>query len=407
MSTAKVAKQTATGLTGNSAVAYAMMQINPDVCGAYPITPSTTVIEEFSSYVADGRVDTGLITVESEHSAMSACIGAASAGARAMSATSSQGLALMWEMLYIASGMRLPIVLCDVNRALSAPINIHCDHSDTMGARDSGWIQLYSETVQEAYDNMIQAVRIAEDKRVQLPIMVCLDGFITSHSIENIELLDDESVQDFVGEYKPERSLLDVDNPLTLGATALQDSYMPLKHQQSNAMKASKEVVIEIGKEFGEVSGRSYGLLEEYDLDDAEVAIVVLSSSAGTVKDAVDKLRAEGKKVGVLRPRLFRPFPHKEIAKALSGKKAVCVLDRADSMDGFGGPLFKDIRAALYADDNRPKIIGRVFGLGGADFNVDNALDVIGETIKLAAGEDVELFRYIGEGQNAQTIAGC
>ena len=394
--TAVAQKERETGLTGNSAMAYAMMQINPDVCPAYPITPSTSVIEEFSSYVADGKVETELITTESEHSAMSASIGASAAGARVMTATSAQGLALMWEMLYIASGMRLPIILTDVNRALSAPINIHCDHSDTMGARDSGWIQLYSETVQEAYDNLIQAVRIGEDKRVQLPVMVCLDGFITSHAIENISLLTNEEVQGFVGEYTPEHALLNVEKPATFGAMTLPYAYMPLKKQQHDAMLASKPVVEEIAAEFAKLSGRSYDLLEEYKLDDAEVAIVVLNSSAGTVKDAVDTLRAEGKKVGVLKPRLYRPFPHEEIAKALSGKKAVCVLDRADSMDGFGGPLFKDIRAALYNDDNRPQIIDRIYGLGGADFTIKDALGVFDELFTVQeTGKIDELIKYL------------
>ncbi|MEK7829114.1 MAG: pyruvate ferredoxin oxidoreductase, partial [Deltaproteobacteria bacterium] len=239
-----------TGLTGNSAIALAMKQINPDVYAAYPITPSTGAMEEFSSYVADGDVDTEFITVESEHSAMSACIGASASGARAMTATSSQGLALMWEMLYIASGMRLPIVLTNVNRALSAPINIHCDHSDSMGARDSGWIQVYSETVQEAYDNLFQAVRIAENEKVLLPVMVCLDGFITSHAIENISLIDDAEVREFIGEYRAKHSLLDTDHPVTYGAMTLPDTYMEFKHQQSEAIAGAKDVVSEIGREF-------------------------------------------------------------------------------------------------------------------------------------------------------------
>ncbi|MEK7774088.1 MAG: pyruvate ferredoxin oxidoreductase, partial [Deltaproteobacteria bacterium] len=291
------------GLTGNSAIAYAMKQINPDVSPSYPITPSTGIVEEFASYVADGAVETEVITVESEHSAMSAAIGASAAGARVMTATSAQGLALMWEMLYVASGMRLPIVLTDVNRALSAPINIHCDHSDSMGARDSGWIQLYSETVQEAYDNLIQAVRIAENENVLLPAMVCLDGFITSHAIENITLIDDSGVKDFVGEYRPAHPLLDTDNPVTMGALSLQDSYIEFKHQQSQAMGRAKDVVIEVGREFGGKFGRTYGLFEAYRLDDADAAIVILNSAAGTTKVAIDELRKQGKKVGLLRPR--------------------------------------------------------------------------------------------------------
>jgi len=373
-----------------------MKQINPDVCAAYPITPSTTVVEEFSSYVADGSVETELITVESEHSAMSACIGASAAGARVMSATSSQGLALMWEMLYIASGMRLPIVITNVNRALSAPINIHCDHSDSMGARDSGWVQLYSETVQEAYDNLLQAVRIAEDERVLLPVMVCLDGFITSHAIENITLIDDEAVTSFVGEYRPEHALLDTDNPVTMGAMTLQDDYIVFKHQQSGAMARAKGVVEEVAAEFAERFGREYGLIETYRCEDAETIIVVLNSSAGTTRVAVDELRAQGRKVGLLKPRLFRPFPHAEMASALASAKAVAILDRADSMNAFGGPLFNETRSALYDLDNRPKVVSRIFGLGGRDYKVKDAVGVFDELERIAETGDVErLTDYI------------
>ncbi len=385
-----------TGLTGNAAIAVAMKQINPDVCAAYPITPSTTVIEDFSSYVADGKVTTELITVESEHSAMSACIGASAAGARVMTATSAQGLALMWEMLYIASGMRLPIILTNVNRALSAPINIHCDHSDSMGARDSGWIQIYSETVQEGYDNLIQAVRIAEDERVLLPAMVCIDGFITSHAIENISLLEDEDVKKFVGEYRAQNSLLDTDRPSTYGAMTLPDVYINFKHQQSQAIARAKEVVIEVGKEFGKKFGRTYALFDAYRLDDAEAAIVILNSAAGTTKVAVDELRKQGKKVGALRPRLFRPFPFKEIADALSHVKAIAVLDRADSMSGFGGPVFNEVRSALYDADKRPKVMSRIYGLGGRDYKVKDALGVFSELQKvLETGKVETLQKYI------------
>ncbi|MBI5587122.1 MAG: pyruvate ferredoxin oxidoreductase [Deltaproteobacteria bacterium] len=384
------------GLTGNAAIAYAMKQINPDVCPAYPITPSTAIIEDFSGYVADGAVDTELITVESEHSAMSACIGASAAGARVMTATSSQGLALMWEMLYIASGMRLPIILTDVNRALSAPINIHCDHSDSMGARDSGWIQLYSETVQEAYDNLFQAVRIAEHRKVLLPVMVCLDGFITSHAIENISLIDDAEAKQFVGEYIPRQHLLDTDNPITYGAMSLPENYIEFKHEQSRAIAGSKEVVLEIGKEFGKKFGREYGLFETYRLDDADTAIVILNSAAGTTKVAVDALRKQGMKVGLLRPRLFRPFPFKEITAALKNVKAVGVLDRADSMSGFGGPLFSEVRSALYDLEARPKIISRIYGLGGRDYKVKDAVEVFGELDRIRETGKVEtLTKYI------------
>ncbi len=389
-------KRTQIGLTGNSAVAMAMKQSNPDVFPAYPITPSTTVVEEFSSYVADGAVETEFIAVESEHSAMSACVGASAAGARVMTATSSQGLALMWEMLYIASGLRLPIVLCDGNRALSAPINIHCDHSDTMGARDSGWIHLYSETVQEAYDNIFQAVRIAEHPDVMLPVMVCLDGFITTHAIENVTPLTDDEATDFVGEYEPKNALLDTDHPITVGAMALQGPYAIFKYQQSEAMKRAKDVVVKVGKEFEEKFGREYGLFESYRLDDAEVAVVILSSAAGTTKVAVDELRKQGKKVGLLRPRLFRPLPHAELAEALKGLKAVACLDRTDSMSSFGGPLFNDVRSLLYGTENPPLVFGRIFGLGGRDYKIEDATAVFEELLAAAeTGKVDELIKYI------------
>lgn len=384
-------------LTGNSAVALAMKQIDPDVCAAYPITPSTGVIEEFSSYVADGKVATELITAESEHSAMSACIGASAAGVRVMTATSSQGLALMHEMLYIASGLRLPMVMAVVNRALSAPINIHCDHSDSMASRDAGWIQIYSETVQEAYDNLFQAIRISEDPKVMTPAMVCLDGFITSHGIEGLTLVEDTEVRRFIGEFKPPHPLLDTENPVTMGAMTLPDVYMDLKHDQSLAIARAKDVVTDVGTEFGELTGRGYGLFEEYMLDGAEVAIVVMSSAAGTTKAAVDELRKNGKNVGLLRPRLFRPFPYKEIAEALKDVRAVCILDRADSMSGFGGPLFTEVRSALYELEKRPRTVGRIFGLGGRDYNVEDAVGVFEELFKIAGGGSVDsVVKYLG-----------
>lgn len=384
------------GLTGNAAIAYAMKQINPDVAPVYPITPSTSIIEDFAGYVADGKVTSELITTESEHSAMSACIGASAAGARVMTATSAQGLALMWEMLYIASGMRLPIIITDVNRALSAPINIHCDHSDTMGARDSGWIQIYSETVQEAYDNLFQAVRVAEHKDVMLPAMVCMDGFITSHAIENITLIGDADVREFVGEYKPATTLLDVDHPATFGAMSLPDTYITFKHQQSQAMARAKNVVVEIGKEFGRKFGRTYGLFDSYMLEDAEEVIVILNSAAGTTKVAIDELRKKGRKAGVLRPRLFRPFPYEELAQALKNAKSVAVLDRADSMSGFGGPLFNEIRSALYDLEKRPKVMSRIYGLGGRDYKVKDAIGVYDELAKISASGTIDtLYKYI------------
>ena len=382
-------------LEGNQAVALAMKQIDPDVVAAYPITPQTEIVQVFSEYVANGNVHTEFVTVESEHSALSACIGSSAAGARVMTATSSQGLALMWEMLYIASGARLPIVMTVVNRALSSPINIHCDHSDAMGARDSGWIQLWSETAQEAYDNLIQAIKIAES--VNLPVMVNMDGFITSHAEEMLEPLEDEDVKNFIGEYKPIRSLLDVEHPFTVGPLALQDSYFEFKRSQAEAYKKVIPAVREAAEGFARITGRKYDLFETYKLEDAEMGIIVLNSTAGTAKEVVDRLREDGKKVGLLKPRLFRPLPVEDLKKALSHLKVIGVMDRADTFGGFGGPLFGDIRSVLYDVEHRPVIVDYIYGLGGRDVTMDQIykvfedLDFINRT-----GRVESLISYIG-----------
>ena len=383
-------------MTGNVAMANAMRQINPDVCAAYPITPSTEVMQQFSSFVADGQVVTELLTAESEHSAMSACIGAAAAGGRVMTATSANGLALMWEMLYIAAGNRLPIVMTLVNRALSAPINIHCDHSDAMGARDSGWIQLWSENAQEAYDNLIQAIRISEHSDVRLPVMVCMDGFIISHSIERMEMLNDADVKKFIGTCKPQYPLLNTEHPVTYGPLDLQDYYMEHKRQQAEAMILSKPVIQDIGAEFGRAFGRNYGFFEGYRLEDAEIALVLLGSSAGTAKDAADEMRDQGLAVGVLKPRVFRPFPAPEIAQALKNVKAIAVLDRADSFSAYGGPLFAEVRSALYGlNGNHPAAINYVYGLGGRDFGLNDLYRIVDDLKQLAAGKPVPEINYI------------
>ncbi|MBP8614403.1 MAG: pyruvate ferredoxin oxidoreductase [Firmicutes bacterium] len=354
-------------MTGNEAVANGMRQINPDVVAAYPITPQTDIVQFYSAFAADGLVQTEMVTVESEHSAMSATIGASAAGSRAMTATSSQGLALMYEMLHIASGYRLPIVMPVVNRALSSPINIHCDHSDTMGALTTGWIQIYSESAQEAYDNLIQAVRIAEHPDVLLPVMVCQDGFITSHGIENLSILSDEVVKEFVGEYKPQISVLDIHNPIAVGPLQLQDYYTETKAQEAQAMARAKKVILDIAEEYEKISGRKYGLFEEYKMDDAERVVVVLNSTAGTAKAVVDELRAKGEKVGLLKPRVLRPFPGDELVEALSSAKAVAVMDRAETYSTRGGQVFTEIRAAFYESNKRPLMRDYIFGLGGRD----------------------------------------
>jgi pyruvate ferredoxin oxidoreductase alpha subunit len=382
-------------MNGDSAVAYSMKQINPDVVAGYPITPQTIIIEDFSEYVHDGLVDTEFVLTESEHSAMSACIGAASAGARAVTATASAGYALMWEMLYIASSLRLPIVMAVANRALSAPINIHCDHSDSMGGRDTGWIQLYSENTQEAYDNMIQAVRIGEHKDVELPVLVGLDGFTLTHSIERFETLDDAEVTNFIKEYAPERKLLDIDNPYTSGPLAFTDYYIEIKRQQREAMYHVDKVVKEIGKEYGKLSGRHYDTIHPYKLDDAEFAVIVLGSSAGTAKVAVNKLREKGIKAGLLKIRMFRPFPHEEIREALKDVPYIGVMDRCDSFGAQGGPVFMEIRSALYKSD--AEITSYIYGLGGRDVKVDDIVTVFEDLQKVKkTGKIDEICQYIG-----------
>lgn len=385
-------------LSGNEAVAYAMKQINPDVMGAFPITPSTEIPQYFATYVSNGEVDTEFVAVESEHSAMSTCIAAQAAGGRAITATSSCGMALMWELLYVASSARLPVTMALVNRALTGPININNDHSDSMGARDSGWIQIYSETNQEAYDNFIQAMPIGENKEVRLPVMVCQDGFITSHAVENIELLEDEKVKEFVGEYCPENYLLKKENPLAVGPYDISNYYMEHKKQQAEAMKNAKPVILSVAKKFEELSGRSYGLFEEVEMDDAEYALVIIGSSAGTAKEAIRRLRKEGKKVGLIKIRVFRPFPMEELAKALGYVKAVAVMDKAESFSACGGPLFAEVRSALYDLDHRPKAINYVYGLGGRDICVEDfayIYDQLDEIVK--TGKTGETYRHIGQ----------
>ena len=382
--------------TGNEAVAEALRQTNPDVCAAYPITPQTDMMQRFAAFVSNGKVDTELILVESEHSAMSACIGASAAGGRVATATSSQGLALMWEMLFIAAGTRLPIIMPVVNRSLSAPLNIHGDHSDAMGARDSGWIQLWSENAQEAYDNTIQAFKIAEHMDIRLPVMICLDGFIISHSIERVEYLKDADVNSFVGEYKPLYPLLDMDKPKSYGPLILTDLYHEYKRAQHEVMTRVSDVVLAVAAEFEKISGRGYGLFETYRLEDAEIALVILNSAAGTSKDVIDEFRERGVKAGLLKPRLFRPFPYKEVADALKHLKAVCVMDRADSFGGYG-PLFTEVSAALYQVREKPLMINKIYGLGGRDFMPHHAGQVLSELVELTKTDTVRIVKeYIG-----------
>ena len=389
-------------LSGNEAAATAMKQINPDVVAAFPITPSTEIPQYFSTFVSNGVVDTEFVAVESEHSAMSACIGAEAAGARAMTATSANGLSLMWEMIYIASSLRLPIVMSLVNRAVSGPLNIHCDHSDAMGVRDSGWIQLFSETNQEAYDNLIMAHRIAENKDVLLPLMVCQDGFITSHSIENIELIEDEKVKEFVGKYKPEHYLLNKQEPIAIGPLDVQTYLFEHKAQQAKAMEAAKKVILEVAEDFEKLTGRKYGFFEEYKLEDAEIAIVCMNSTAGTAKATVNRLREQGIKAGLLKVRVFRPFPAKEIAEALKNLKAVAVLDKADSLNAAGGALFEDITSGMFVNNVQVPTVNYVYGIGGRDTTVEELEKVYRDLIEIKENGKVENpYRYLGlRGEN-------
>lgn len=384
-------------MSGNEAVAYAIKQVNPDVMPAFPITPSTEIPQMVSTYIANGQMDTEFIPVESEHSSMSATIGAEAAGARSLTATSSAGLALMWEELLLAASNRMPCALALVNRTLSGPININCDHSDGMGARDTGWIQIYAESNQEAYDNFIQAYPIAEDPRVHLPIMICQDGFITSHAVMNIELLEDEDVKNFVGEYEPEEFLLNPGKPIAVGPYSVTSYAMEAKKNQEEALERSKEVILEVAKKYEALTGRKYGLFEEYRTEDADYIMVLIGSAAGTAKQAVDDLREQGKKVGVIKLRVFRPFPADELAKALRNCKAAAIMDRTESYNGNGGPLGSEITAGLFRNKVMIEAVNYIYGLAGRDFTVTDVYDIFAELQdSIENGTRVEQFKYIG-----------
>lgn len=384
-------------MSGNEAVAYGIRQVNPDVMPAFPITPSTEIPQMVSTYIANGEVDTEFIPVESEHSSMSAAIGAEAAGARSLTATSSAGLALMWEELLLAASNRMPLVLTLVNRTLSGPININCDHSDGMGARDTGWIQIYAENNQEAYDNFLQAYPIAEHSDVHLPVMVCQDGFITSHAVENIELLEDDVVKDFVGEYEPEEYLLNPGKPIAVGPYSVTAYAMEAKKNQELALEHSKEVILQVAKEFEKISGRKYGLFEEYRTEDADYIMLIMGSAAGTAKQAVDDLRLQGKKVGVIKLRVFRPFPAQELAQALKNCKAAAIMDRCESYNGNGGPLGSEVTAGLYRSKVMIETVNYIYGLAGRDFTVNEVYDVFSQLEDLVEnGKEAEQYQYIG-----------
>ena len=385
------------GLTGDGAAADAMMQINPDQVAAYPITPQTEIVERFAEYVANGDVQTEFVAVESEHSALSACCGGSAAGGRVMTCTSSQGLALMHEVLYIAAGNRLPIVMPMVNRTLSAPINIHGDHSDSMGSRDASWIQLFCADAQEVYDTTIMAMRIAEHPDVCLPAMICFDGFNVSHDMERVEMLTTAEVQNFIGEFKPKINMLDPDNPISIGALALPTVFFEHKLSMIKALEGSLKVIESVFAEYAKLSGRPQNVVETYAMDDAEVAIVALSGIGGTAQWAAMNLRKQGVKVGVVRPRVYRPFPAEQVVSALKNCKAVAVVEKAAAPGAPGAPMFSDISTAMYSLDKRPKLINYVTGLGGRDTSSAQFATVVKRLQEIASGAPIgDLVSYIG-----------
>jgi pyruvate ferredoxin oxidoreductase alpha subunit len=376
-----VIQQKMLALSGDEAVAYAVKQSNVDVVAAYPITPQTIIVERISEYVHNGEVDMEFICVESEHSALTACLTAAAAGARTFTSSGSAGLALMHEILYVTSGCRAPVVMAIVNRALSAPICIHCDHSDSMMERDSCWIQIYAENSQESYDSIIQAFRIAEHLDILLPAMVMLDGFFLSHTLENVNVLPDETVSKFVGtrpmplvrthEGKLASFKLDPESPLTIGPLCLYDYYFEHKRQQEEAMRRATQIIKQVHEEYKEISGRGYGngLIDPYHLEDAEIATICVGSTAGTTKTVVDELRARGVKAGLLRLRTYRPFPTQDIINALKDVEVLGVMDRSHSFGAHGGPIFHEIRHVLYDAPTHPQIVNYIYGLGGRDMS--------------------------------------
>jgi pyruvate ferredoxin oxidoreductase alpha subunit len=399
-------KQETLAMNGDEAVAFAVKQCDVDVVAAYPITPQTIIVEKFSEYVANGEVPTEFVCTESEHSAMTASLAASVTGARAFTASASAGLALMHEMLFVTSGSRAPVVMAVANRALSSPLNIHGDHSDSMAQRDSGWIQMYVENAQEAYDSIIQAFRIAEDLNVSLPVMVGLDGFTLSHSLENVDILSDETVKQFVGERQLPMVLthegkkapfkLDPDNPMTMGPVAFQNYYFEFKRQQEEGMKNALKKIQEVNKEYATLSGRSYGngLIDAYQLDDAEIAVVCVGSTSGTMKIIVDELRQEGIKAGLLRLRTFRPLPVEELRNALKNMKAIAVMDKSMSFGGFGGPVFHEVRHSLYDLKLQPPVINYIYGLGGRDSSPRELRKIFEELLKIVKTGRVEYQVY-------------
>jgi len=404
-----LSKQKLLAMSGDEAVAYATKQSKVDVVAAYPITPQTIIVEKFSEYVHDGEVDTEFVCTESEHSALTACLTASAIGARTFTASASAGLALMHEILYVTSGCRAPVVMAITNRALSAPINIHCDHSDSMVERDACWIQIYVENSQEAYDSIIQAFRIAEHPAVLLPVMVMLDAFFLSHTLESVNVLSDETVRKFVGTRKLPSVMthenrrvpfkLDPQNPMTMGPLDLYDYYFEHKRQQEEAMQKAPQIIKQIHDDYEKISGRRYGdgLIDPYRLEDAEIATVCVGSTTGTVKTVVDQLRTEGIKAGVLRLRTYRPLPTQNIIDALKNVKAIAVMDRSHSFGAVGGPMFHEMRHVFYDAQTHPHLVNYIYGLGGRDMPQNLINKIYQDLSKILRTNRVEkLVQFIG-----------
>jgi pyruvate ferredoxin oxidoreductase alpha subunit len=388
-------KITVEGLTGDAAIAHALRQADLDVLAAYPITPQTLIVEDYQKFASNGEVKASVIPVESEHSAMSACVGASAVGGRVATASASAGLALMWEILYCAASMRMPIVFTVANRALSAPINIHNDHSDGMGMRDSGFIQLYCKSSQEAYDTTLMAFRLAEHHDVLLPVMVGIDGFIVSHNVERVEMLPDDEVTKFVGVRDPVQ-ILDPNNPITMGPLALTDYYFEFKEQQDKAIQNAPKVYKQVEAEFEKLTGRKYGMFESYKTEDADIIIIAMSSMGGTARVVADVLRERGDKVGVIRLKMFRPFPTKEIAKAIGKAKAVAVFEKAMSFGAATHPLALEVRTSLYEAEHRPMIVDFVVGLGGRDVQPITFVEGINKTKEYLKKGQAPLYETLG-----------
>lgn len=369
------------GMEVSLVIAEAARMANVDCIAAYPITPQTHIVEHLSELVADGHLDAEFIPVESEHSAMSVCIGTQAVGARTFTSTSAQGLALMHELLFIASAMRFPIVMAVVNRALSAPLNIWNDHSDIMASRDCGWIQIFVDNGQQAYDQTICAFRIGEDRRVLLPVAVNIDGFSLSHVVESVEFLSQEEVNRFLPPYQP-LYRIHPDQPVTMGAFAMPELYMETKKAHDVALRNSLPIIKEVWAEWKELTGREYAPLEEYYLADAEMAILAAGTICEVAMEAVDRLREQGKRVGLLKLRLWRPFPFGELRQMASGLKKLIVIDRALSTGGPGGPVFSEIRSALYEQENRPQVFSFIAGLGGRDVPPEQIMAAVDQAIK-------------------------